>query len=140
MKARKARWPFVMRLIGGLLLLLIAGIHLNLYSREEYDKIPTVGVLFLLTAISAVVLAIAFLVRPWRLVEASSGLFALSVLGGYLLTLLLPDGLFGFKEPGISYSGVVSIAAEALTFFVSVVLLTRRDSARRGDTPVATSR
>lgn len=115
-----ARWG------AAFLLLVIAAVHLNLYFREEYNKIPTVGWLFLLTGISGVLLAIAFLVRPWWLVTASAGMFALGVLGGYVLTLLLPEGLFSFKELSISYSGAISIAAEGAVILLSVLMLARR--------------
>jgi hypothetical protein len=102
------------RRVAAAVLLIVTGVvHLNLYVREHYRAIPTVGWLFLLTAISAALLALALVVRPRLVVEVSAGLFALGVLGGYLLTLYLPKGLFDFKEPGISYSGAVSIAAEA---------------------------
>src|SRR5580658_3104720 len=94
-------------------LLVVTGlVHLNLYAREQYHDIPTVGWLFLLTVISAAVLAASLIAVPGRLVDVSAVLFSLGVLAGYFLTLGLPHGLCGFKEPGVSYSGAVSIAAE----------------------------
>jgi hypothetical protein len=122
----RVRSPLVLRFAAATLLLVIAAIHLNLYLGEEYNKIPTIGVLFLLTAISATLLAAALLVRPTWLFEASAGVFALGVLGSYLLCLLLPGGLFSFKEPGVAYSGAASIAAEAGTVVISALLIRRR--------------
>jgi hypothetical protein len=45
-------------------------------------------------------------------VDASAFVFAAGVLGGYLLTLWLPMGLFKFKEPDVSTSGVIAIVVE----------------------------
>lgn len=100
------------RLVGAALLLLTAGVHLYLYAAEQYHFIPTVGPLFIMTGVVAVVLAVAVLVLRRAIVDIAGALFALSVLGGYLLTLYLPNGLFLFKEPGISYSGGLAIFAE----------------------------
>jgi hypothetical protein len=104
-------WPW--RLVAGALLLLSSGVHLYLYAAEQYHEIPTVGPLFIMTGVVAVVLAGVVVVVRRPLGDLVGAAFALSVLGGYLLTLYLPNGLFLFKEPGISYSGAESIIAEA---------------------------
>jgi hypothetical protein len=121
----------VLRRTGALLVVVVALVHLNLYVREHYEQIPTVGGLFLLTVVSGAVLAVAMLARPGWLVDLSGILFAFGVLGGYLLTLWLPKGLFQFKEPGISYSGVLSIVAELGTAAVLAVALWRDRQAFR---------
>lgn len=120
---RSRWWPWI---VTAILLFVVTAIHLNLYLREDYNKIPTIGWLFLLTAVSGVVLAVGVLVRPRALTEAVAGLFAIGVLGAYLLTLLLPNGLFSFKEPGISYSGLFSIVAESAIVLLSILVLSRR--------------
>ncbi len=114
-----------MRALSVLLLIVMSAVHLNLYVREDYSRIPTIGMLFLLTAISGVLLAIGAFTKPGRLVYLSTGLFALGVLGGYVLTLTLPDGLFSFKEPGISYSGFISIVAETALLAISILAFAR---------------
>jgi hypothetical protein len=122
------------RVITALLLVTIAVVHLNLYSREYYDKIPTVGWLFLLTVVSGFLLAVVQLTRTGWLVELSVTGFAAGVLGGYLMTLLLPMGLFNFHEPGVSYSGAISIAAEAGVILLggtSAIRSLRRNRAER---------
>lgn len=119
------RWAAV----GGLLV--IGAVHLNLYAGESYDRIPTIGWLFLLTVVSAWALAAVMAVRPHLLTALLSAGFALSVLGGYVLTLLLPAGLFSFKEPGISYSGGLSIVAEGCVAITSSLLIRGGDRARR---------
>lgn len=118
------------RVVIGVALLVIGGIHLILYVHEEYNRIPTIGVLFLLTAASSVVLAGLIFVRPSLLAFMASLGFALAVFAGYLLSLYLPNGLFLFKELEVSYSGGVSICAEAIVAVVGSASLLRHRSLR----------
>jgi predicted lipoprotein with Yx(FWY)xxD motif len=109
--------PIVLRVVGAGLLIAAGAIHLDLYV-TGYRTIPTIGWLFLLQVIAAFALGLAVLVIPGRLVvpsriaAASGALFALSTLGGYLLTVWI--GLFGFTEvrttAGIA-AGVIEVAA-----------------------------
>ena len=113
-------WPAViLRVAGSALLIATAAIHLDLYL-TGYRTIPTIGWLFLLQVIAAFALGLAVLVIPGRLVipsrlaAAAGAGFALSTLGGYLLTVWI--GLFGFKEvrtrAGIA-AGLIEVAAFA---------------------------
>jgi predicted lipoprotein with Yx(FWY)xxD motif len=100
--------------IAGAALLVASGaIHLDLYL-TGYRTIPTIGWLFLLQVIAAFALALAILVTGSWLAAAAGAGFALSVLGGYLLSLWV--GLFGFTEvrttAGI-VSGIIDVAAFA---------------------------
>ena len=95
-------WPAViLRVAGSGLLIATAAIHLDLYL-TGYRTIPTIGWLFLLQVIAAFGLGLAVLAIPSRLAIASrlaaaaGAGFALSTLGGYLLSVWI--GLFGFKE------------------------------------------
>lgn len=106
-----------------------AGIHLDLYL-TGYRSIPTIGWLFLLQVISAFALAVANLAL-WpqalsRLAAAGGALFALSTLGGYLLSIWV--GLFGFREvrttAGI-VAGVIEVAAFAALAPVALAGLRR---------------
>jgi predicted lipoprotein with Yx(FWY)xxD motif len=100
--------------IAGAALLIASGaIHLDLYL-TGYRTIPTIGWLFLLQVIAASTLAVAIaLTGNWLAAAAGAG-FAVSTLGGYLLSLRF--GLFGFTEvrttAGI-VAGVVDVAAFA---------------------------
>jgi predicted lipoprotein with Yx(FWY)xxD motif len=101
--------------IAGAALLVASGaIHLDLYL-TGYRTIPTIGWLFLLQVIAAFALAIAIVVTGSWLAAAAGAGFALSVLGGYLLSLRV--GLFGFTEvrttAGI-VSGIIDVAAFAV--------------------------
>jgi predicted lipoprotein with Yx(FWY)xxD motif len=106
------RW--VLRVAGAGLLAATAAIHLDLYL-TGYRSIPVIGWLFLLQVIAAFGLALAVLVSGHRLVAAAGAGFALSTLGGYLLSVWI--GLFGFTEvrttAGIT-AGVLEIAAFAV--------------------------
>ncbi len=82
-------------IVGAALLVASGAIHLDLYL-TGYRTIPTIGPLFLLQVIAAFVLAAAILVTGNWLVAAAGAGFAVSVLGGYLLSLWV--GLFGFTE------------------------------------------
>jgi predicted lipoprotein with Yx(FWY)xxD motif len=89
-------------------------IHLDLYL-TGYNSIPTIGWLFLLQVITAFVLAIVIPVTGLRLAYAAGAGFAISTLGGYLLSLKI--GLFGFTEvrttAGI-VAGIIDVAAFAV--------------------------
>jgi predicted lipoprotein with Yx(FWY)xxD motif len=102
-----------LRLAGAGLLAATGAIHLDLYL-TGYQSIPTIGWLFLLQVIAAFGLAAAVLAVGSRLVAAAGAGFALSTLGGYLLSVWI--GLFGFKEirttAGIA-AGVIEVAAFA---------------------------
>src|SRR6202167_1686594 len=108
-----------LRVAGGGLLIATAAIHLDLYL-TGYRTIPTIGWLFLLQVIAAfglgpTVLAVGRPALAGRLAAAAGAGFALTTLGGYLLTVWA--GLFGFKEvrttAGI-VAGVVEVAAFAV--------------------------
>jgi len=100
-------------IVGAALLVASGAIHLDLYV-TGYRTIPTIGPLFLLQVIAAFVLAAAILATGNWVVEAAGAGFAVSVLGGYLLSLWV--GLFGFTEvrtaAGI-WAGLIDVAAFA---------------------------
>jgi predicted lipoprotein with Yx(FWY)xxD motif len=105
------RQRIALRVIGGGLLVTTGAIHLDLYL-TGYRSIPTIGWLFLLQVIAALGLGVIVLLSGNRLASAAGALFALSTLGGYLLSLRI--GLFGFREvrttAGI-VAGLIEIAA-----------------------------
>jgi predicted lipoprotein with Yx(FWY)xxD motif len=102
-----------LRIAGAALLAATGAIHLDLYL-TGYNSIPTIGWLFLLQVIAAFGLAAVIAVSGSRLAAAAGALFALSSLGGYLLSIWV--GLFGFTEvrttAGI-VAGIIEVAAFA---------------------------
>ncbi len=119
--------------IAGAALLVASGaIHLDLYL-TGYRTIPTIGPLFLLQVIAAFALAVAIPVTGSWLVAAAGAAFAISTLGGYLLSLWI--GLFGFTEvrttAGI-VAGIIDVAAFAtLALAAAPGLPYARDLGRR---------
>jgi predicted lipoprotein with Yx(FWY)xxD motif len=107
-----------LRVAGAGLLAATGGIHLDLYL-TGYRSIPTIGWLFLLQVIAAFALALAVLVSGSRLAAAAGAGFALSTLGGYLLSVWI--GLFGFKEVRTT-AGIVAGVIEVAAFAVLAIL------------------
>lgn len=101
-----------LRVVGAGLLAATAAIHLDLYV-TGYRTIPTIGWLFLLQVIVGFVLSAAVLATGSRLAAAAGAGFALSTLGGYLLTVWI--GLFGFTEVRTT-AGIVAGILEILAF------------------------
>jgi predicted lipoprotein with Yx(FWY)xxD motif len=108
----------LLRVTGAGLLIATAAIHLDLYL-TGYRNIPTIGWLFLLQIIAAFALGGLVLVTRSRLVAALGAGFALSTLGGYLLTVQF--GLFGFREIRTT-AGIVAGIIEVLAFAVLAYL------------------
>jgi predicted lipoprotein with Yx(FWY)xxD motif len=115
-----------LRVTGAGLLAATGAIHLDLYL-TGYRSIPAIGWLFLLQVIAAFGLAAAVLASGSRIVAAAGAGFALSTLGGYLLSVRI--GLFGFTEvrttAGI-VAGVIEVAAFALLAALAAAPATRR--------------
>ncbi|GAA4482470.1 hypothetical protein [Microbacterium panaciterrae] len=86
----------IMRILSAVILLATGGIHLFLV----FDGVGgLLGVLFVLNAVAALVLAVAVLVLRGRLAQAAtvlSLLFLIATLGALLLALTV--GLFGITE------------------------------------------
>jgi predicted lipoprotein with Yx(FWY)xxD motif len=108
----------LLRVTGAGLLIATAAIHLDLYL-TGYRTIPTIGPLFLFQVIVAFALGGLVLATGWRLAAAAGALFALSTLGGYLITVQF--GLFGFREVRTT-AGIVAAILEVLAFAVLAVL------------------
>jgi hypothetical protein len=99
------------------LLLVIGVVHLHLWL-AGYRYLPTIGPLFLVAVVSAAVLAIVVSARINPVIALAAASFAAGTLTANMLSLLLSEGLFRFKEVGISYSGGFAIASE-----IGVVML-----------------
>jgi predicted lipoprotein with Yx(FWY)xxD motif len=103
-----------LRLVGAGLLWATAGMHLDLYL-TGYRTIPTIGWLFLFQVLAGLLLGLLVLGTGLRLAAAVGAGFALSTLGGYLLSVQF--GLFGFREvrttAGI-VAGIIEVAAFAV--------------------------
>ena len=107
--------------------------HIEQYSVDNYSTVPTIGTLFLLNFIAAIVIA-AGLIAPLRRVtgrysEAIRAVLAVGGIGlavGSLVGLFVSEttGLFGFVEHGYRMAIVVAIAVEvAATVFLFAFLV-----------------
>src|SRR5580704_19119647 len=79
-------------LAGGLLLVWSAYIHFHLWQTVGYKHIPTIGPLFIVQSIAGLVLGLTVVAvrRVWAAILGMG--FALSTIGGFLLTVALPKG------------------------------------------------
>jgi hypothetical protein len=121
-----------LRLAGAGLLAVTGAIHLDLYL-TAYRSIPVIGPLFLLQVIAAFGLAAAVLASGSRLAAAAGAGFALSTLGGYLLSVSI--GLFGFKEIRTT-AGIVAGVIEVAAFAALAMLGLSPAAARRPAGPM----
>ena len=122
-----------LRVAGAGLLAVTGATHLDLYL-TGYRSIPVIGWLFLLQVIAAFGLAAAVLVSGSRLAAAAGAGFALSTLGGYLLSVWI--GLFGFKEIRTT-AGIVAGLIEVAAFAALAVLALSPAAQRQPAGPVA---
>ena len=119
-----------LRVAGAGLLAATGGIHLDLYL-TGYRSIPTIGWLFLLQVIAAFGLAAVVLVSGSRLAAAAGAGFALSTLGGYLLSVWI--GLFGFKASFSAPYAHMAFIVEIVTLVLclAAAILSVRQASRR---------
>jgi predicted lipoprotein with Yx(FWY)xxD motif len=108
----------LLRATGAGLLIATAAIHLDLYL-TGYRTIPTIGWLFLLQVIVGFAAGLVVLASGSRLAAAFGAVFALSTLGGYLLSVQF--GLFGFREVRTT-AGIVAAVVEVAAFAALGVL------------------
>jgi len=141
----------VLRYTGVLLLFGIGAVHMYEYLADYYRVIPTIGDLFVLNVVAAVVLGLA-LASPLRspagvrsvpvlgraphvLVALGAAVFALGAIIGLLISE--QASLFGFHEYGYRTGIVLALALEgaavvALLGFAALELRRARPSADGG--------
>ena len=120
------------RYFGALAVLATGVLHLQQYYGQNYSTIPTIGTLFFLNFVSAVVVAVG-LIAPLervagRYADAIRALFAVGGIGiaaGSLVGLFVSEssGLFGFVEHGYRTAIVLAILAEAAAIVFLVIFL-----------------
>ena len=107
-------------------------VHLHLWQ-DGYRHIPTIGPLFLVGSVSALVVAAGLLGRPTRLIGALGIGVVLGILAGLIVSVNV--GLFGFKEslsaPFAGESIVLEMAA-AVTLAGWIALDLMKEPRRTG--------
>ena len=127
--------------LGALAVLATGVVHIQQYYVADYSTIPTIGTLFLLNFVSAVVLAVALLAPLGRVAgryaDAVRAVFAAGGIGFGVLSLVAlfiseSSGLFGFVESGYRTPIELAIAAEvAAIVFLSIYLAANGTGIRR---------
>jgi hypothetical protein len=132
----------------GALSVLATGVdHIQQYYSDDYSSVPTIGTLFFLNFVSAVIIAVG-LVAPLRRVagryaDAVRALFAVSGIGIAVLSLAglfvsESSGLFGFVEHGYRTPIALAIVAEVAAAVFLVTFLAAHGTGLqqiRGDAP-----
>ena len=118
------------RYLGAVAVLVTGVAHIEQYAVDNYSTVPTIGTLFLVNFIVAVVTAVGLIAPLRRLTgryrDAVRAVFALGGIGLAVLSLAAlfvseSSGLFGFVEHGYRMAIVVAIVAEvaAIVFLVA---------------------
>jgi hypothetical protein len=120
------------RYLGAVAVLATGVAHIEQYAVDNYSTVPTIGTLFLLNFIAAVVLAVG-LIAPIRRVtgrytDVVRAVFAVGGIGLGVLSLAAlfvseSGGLFGFVEHGYRMAIVSAIVAEAAAIVFLVAFL-----------------
>lgn len=118
--------------LGALAVLATGVAHIEQYAVDNYSTVPTIGTLFLLNFVGAIVIAVG-LVAPIRRVagrytDAVRALFAVGGIGLgalSLVALFISEGssLFGFHENGYRMAIVSAIVAEVAAIVFLLVFL-----------------
>lgn len=126
--------------LGALSVLAIGVVHIQQFYAQDYSTIPTIGTLFFLNFVTAVVIAVGLIAPLGRITpryaDAIRSLFAIAGIGLGVLSLVAlfiseGSGLFGFVENGYRTAIVLAMVAEiAAALFLIVFLIATR--AERG--------
>ena len=119
-----------LRYLGALATLVVGAVHLQQYADFIAD-VPTIGVLFVLNALGAGVLAVMLVTRRAAVLGAV-GAVALSAAALVSLAISMSaGGLFDYTEPAFRPAVVVSVAAEVAAIVLLAAYLAVRRAPRR---------
>ena len=118
--------------LGALAVLATGVVHIQQYYVADYSTIPTIGTLFFLNFVSAVVIAVGLLVPVRRIAgrysDAIRGVFAVGGIGLGVTSLVAlfvseSSSLFGFAEFGYRTPIKLAIVAEVAAVVLLVIYL-----------------
>jgi hypothetical protein len=120
---RRPREISALSLLAGVLVAVIAGVHLEQYV-DFMSEVPTVGVLFLLNAAGGAGLACALVSRE-RPLRRLATVGAIGLAAGSLVSIAiaLSGSFFGYSEPTLRLPILIAILAEAGAIPVLLLLL-----------------
>ena len=125
---RRSAVAVATRYLGALAVLATGIDHIEQYQVDNYSTVPTIGTLFLLNFISAVVVSVLLIAPLDRIAgRYADAVRAIIALGGIAIAALSlvglfvseTSGLFGFVEHGYRMAIALAIVAEA----AAIVLL-----------------
>ena len=119
--------------LGAVAVLATGVLHIQQYYSADYSSVPTIGTLFFMNFVSAVIVAVG-LIAPLRRVagryaDAVRSVFAVAGIGIAVLSLAAlfiseSSGLFGFAEHGYRTAITLAIVAEAAAaVFLAIFLV-----------------
>jgi hypothetical protein len=120
------------RYLGALAVLAIGVDHLEQYAVDNYSTVPTIGTLFFLNFVSAVLVTVGLILPVGRAMgryaDAFRAVVALSGIGVGVLSLAglfvsETTGLFGFVEHGYRMAIALAIVAEVAATILLVIFL-----------------
>jgi hypothetical protein len=136
------RTTSIVRYLGALSLLAVGVDHLEQYYVDYYRAVPTIGTLFLLNFVSALLVSVCLMAPVRRIAGRFAGpvvtllaIGGIAIAGGTLAGLLISEnaGLFGFMEHGYRGAILLSIAFDvAAVTFLAAFLVLRAATARGG--------
>jgi hypothetical protein len=128
------------RYIGALAVLATGVAHFEQYTVDDYSSVPTIGTLFLLNFIAAIVVAVGLIVPLGRIAgryaDAVRAVIAVGGIGLGVLSLVAlfvseTSGLFGFVEHGYRMAIVSAIVAEAAAAVFLIAFLVANGTGRQ---------
>ena len=136
------RTTSVVRYLGALSLLAVGVDHIEQYYVDYYRAVPTIGTLFLLNFVSALLVSVCLVAPVRRITGRFAGrvvtllaMGGIGIAGATLAGLLISEngGLFGFMEQGYRGAIVLSIAFDvAAVTFLGAFLVLRAATTRGG--------
>jgi hypothetical protein len=133
----------------GALAVLATGVdHIEQYAVDDYSTVPTIGTLFLLNFVAAVVLSIGLLAPLRRIagryadvIRALLATGGVGLAAGSLAGLFVSEtaGLFGFVEHGYRMAIVVAIVAEVAAIAFLLIFLAANGTGLRRIRTASTS-
>jgi hypothetical protein len=120
------------RYLGALAVFATGVAHIEQYAVDNYSTVPTIGTLFLLNFVAAIVIAVGLIAPLGRVTgpytEVVRAALAVGGIGLGILSLAglfvsESSGLFGFVEHGYRMAIVVAIAVEVATIIFLVAFL-----------------
>ncbi len=145
---RKLNLSIAARMLGALALLVVGGVHFQVYQYEFYSAIPTIGPLFFVTFVAATGLGLFLLVpirppgRLGALVDRLAAVAGIGVAAGAFVGLLISEQtpIFGFSEQGYRFVIVLALASEAVAVVMLSLFLVRERADDRGSRGGSTHR